>query len=189
MQPQQIAVLVVAAVICAMFTWGVIAHFSRPHGVPRLMYVIGIATGALTAAQLARLAQIDPGWWAVPALLGYLAAAGVYLWAVAATRGHGFSLAFSQDLPKTLVARGPYRFVRHPFYASYLLYWIAGALAIRELWVLPAIGLVAILYVLAAVTEERKFARSSVSDAYNAYRRSTGMFLPRFSGPPDPGKS
>jgi protein-S-isoprenylcysteine O-methyltransferase Ste14 len=183
MEPQQIAVLVAAAVIGAAFTWGAVAHFTRPQGVPTLMYVIGIATGALTAAQIVRICRIDPGLWSVPALLLYAASLALYLWAVATTRGHGFSLAFSDDLPQGVMARGPYRLVRHPFYASYFLYWLAGALAVREVWLIPAFAAVAALYVMAAVTEERKFARSGASEAYRAYRRSTGMFLPRLSGP------
>ncbi|MNC97641.1 hypothetical protein D3C83_153610 [compost metagenome] len=72
--------------------------------------------------------------------------------------------------------------MRHPFYASYLLYWLAGAVAIREAWLVPAFAVIVVLYVLAARTEERKFARSAVCDAYDAYRRKTGMFVPRLSG-------
>lgn len=183
MEPQQIVLVATAGSILAAFTWGVIAHFSRPHGVPALMYVIGIATGALTCAQIARMTRVDPGWWTAPVLVGYAASLALYLWAVAATRGRGFSLAFSADLPTALVARGPYRYVRHPFYASYLLYWLAGALAIRETWLIPAVAVVVALYVVAALAEERKFARSAVSDTYRAYRQSTGMFLPRLIGP------
>jgi protein-S-isoprenylcysteine O-methyltransferase Ste14 len=183
MQPEQIAVIAAAGGICAVFTWGVIAHFTRPQGVPLLMYVIGVATGALTCAQIVRMVRVDPGWWAAPALAGYAVALALYLWAVAATRRRGFSLAFSADLPTALVARGPYRHVRHPFYASYLLYWLAGAVAIREIWLMPALAVVAFLYAFAALTEERKFARSDVREAYDAYRRRTGMFVPRLSGP------
>lgn len=183
MEPQQIILVATAGCVCAAFTWGTIAHFTRPHGVPALLYVVATASTALTCAQIVRMTRVDPGWWTIPALAGYAAALALYLWAVATTRRHGFSLAFSADLPSALVARGPYQYVRHPFYVSYLLYWLAGAVAIREVWVIPAFAGVAALYVLAACTEERKFARSGVRDAYDDYRRRTGMFLPRLGGP------
>jgi protein-S-isoprenylcysteine O-methyltransferase Ste14 len=135
-------------------------------------------------AQIARAWRFDPGWWAAPAILGYTVAAGLYGWAIVATRARRPSLAFSPDAPTFVVTEGPYRYLRHPFYGAYLLYWLAGAVVVREWWLVPALGSVAVLYVLAAAREERQFERSTVAAAYRAYRLSTGMFLPRRLRPP-----
>jgi protein-S-isoprenylcysteine O-methyltransferase Ste14 len=179
MAPQHIAVVALAIAVYGSFAWGFFGHFRRPQGVPLLLQATAAAATALTVAQVVRLWRDDPGWWAAAAILGYAAAAALYGWAVATTRSQRPSLAFSGDAPTLLVAAGPYRYVRHPFYAAYLIYWLAGAAALRELWLVPAIAAVAALYVLAALQEERWFARSAMTRAYGEYRRSTGMFLPR----------
>jgi protein-S-isoprenylcysteine O-methyltransferase Ste14 len=179
MAPQHITVIVLAVVVYGAFAWGFVAHFRRPQGIPWLLHLTGVAATALTVAQIAQLWRADPGWWAAPAIIGYAGAAALYGWTVATTRHRRPSLAFSSDAPTLLLADGPYRYVRHPFYAAYLLYWLAGAAALRELWLVPAVAAVAALYVLAALMEERKFERSAMVQAYGAYRRSTGMFLPR----------
>jgi protein-S-isoprenylcysteine O-methyltransferase Ste14 len=114
-------------------------------------------------------------WTSLPL---YLAAFAVWAWAIAASRRARLTLAFSRDLPEALLDHGPYRYVRHPFYTSYTLYWLAGILATLTWWVvLPSILAIG-LYVLAARKEERKFAASGLADAYSAYRARTGMFFP-----------
>ena len=178
------AIISAAIAVYAIFSWGVVAHFRRPAGITPLTFAMGFSVTALTVAQVLRLRRIDPGVWATAlALVGYAVSLALYLWAVRTTRTHRPSLAFSGDTPARLIADGPYRHVRHPFYASYVLYWLAGSVALRESWLMPAMAAVAALYVLAALHEERTFERSPNAEAYHAYRRSTGMFLPRLTAP------
>ena len=47
-------------------------------------------------------------------------------------------------------------------------------------WAVPAV--MTALYFHAATREERKFAVSELREAYAAYRRQAGMFLPRLVG-------
>ena len=81
---------------------------------------------------------------------------------------------------QTLVTRGPYRFVRHPLYAS-LLWMFYGAsvvylnpLAALEITLvfLPAMG-------YRAGLEERALMET-FGDDYRLYRMRTGRFLPRW---------
>lgn len=98
-------------------------------------------------------------------------------WAVASL-GTAFSV-----LPEVrrLVARGPYRFVRHPIYLAYFLV-AAGALVVRPS---PALMTVAVIWAwlmwLRLRMEERKLA--AFLSGYAEYAARTGTLLPRLSGP------
>jgi protein-S-isoprenylcysteine O-methyltransferase Ste14 len=77
----------------------------------------------------------------------------------------------------TLVVRGPYRWVRHPFYDCMFLFMIGTALAMAN-WFVAATGL-AVFAILAArsQTEEEKLLER-FGESYRAYRASTGKFIP-----------
>jgi protein-S-isoprenylcysteine O-methyltransferase Ste14 len=68
--------------------------------------------------------------------------------------------------------------MRHPFYCSYLLAWLAGAVATLSPWLAGAFVGMFVLYLIAARDEEKKFASSSLGDAYASYCSSTGQFFP-----------
>jgi protein-S-isoprenylcysteine O-methyltransferase Ste14 len=106
----------------------------------------------------------------------------VLFWAcVYWNRKKPLSLAYSHDLPAHMNSRGPYRWVRHPFYTSYLTAYVGGLIASLNPVVLLFVLAMAFIYWDAARREEAKFARSDFADAYAAYRRKTGMFLPFLS--------
>ncbi|MEP0942397.1 MAG: isoprenylcysteine carboxylmethyltransferase family protein [Rhizobiaceae bacterium] len=87
--------------------------------------------------------------------------------------------AFDDDLPHGLLTTGPYRYVRHPFYTSYILHWVGWAVAAWHIWALvPAIAMVT-TYWVAARDEEAKFNRTEMSQAYSDYRAKTGRFFPK----------
>ena len=82
---------------------------------------------------------------------------------------------------------GPYARIRHPFYASYVLFWLGCALATLH----PVnIGYWLVLVptlVLGALQEEQGFARSPLAEEYNRYRKVAGLMWPKFSGRGDTG--
>jgi protein-S-isoprenylcysteine O-methyltransferase Ste14 len=83
------------------------------------------------------------------------------------------------DKPQQLVTCGPYRHIRHPFYTSYLLLFLA-AFAVFPHW--ATLGLFG--YMLAAVSitaagEERRLRASAVGRDYQDYMACTGRFVPR----------
>jgi protein-S-isoprenylcysteine O-methyltransferase Ste14 len=77
----------------------------------------------------------------------------------------------------TLVTRGPYRWVRHPFYGCMFLF-LSGTALMTANWFVMATGLV-VFSILAARsrTEEEKLLER-FGEPYRAYRASTGRFLP-----------
>ena len=108
----------------------------------------------------------------------YCLALAIFWWTVASHRSKPLAACFSQNEQLHLVRNGPYRFVRHPFYCSYLLTWLAGALATLNIWLGLTFVVMFVLYLIAAVNEENKFASSPLAEAYAQYRSATGRFLP-----------
>lgn len=108
---------------------------------------------------------------------------GLSLWlffrTIAASRGRALHFAFDADNPVSLVMSGPYRYVRHPFYTSYLIFWTGFAIGTWSPWAVPVLVLIAILYTVAARGEEEKFAKTAMATDYAAYRARTGMFWPK----------
>jgi protein-S-isoprenylcysteine O-methyltransferase Ste14 len=78
----------------------------------------------------------------------------------------------------TLVTRGPYRFVRHPFYDSAALFVLGLSLAAANWFMFVAGGLVIALLVIRVRTEEEHLL-ARFGDPYRAYVERTGRFLPR----------
>ena len=78
----------------------------------------------------------------------------------------------------TLITTGPYRWIRHPFYVTLLMFVLATSLLAAN-WLMALIG-VAVFALLAIrmPIEERKLAER-FGDEYLAYKARTGMFVPR----------
>jgi protein-S-isoprenylcysteine O-methyltransferase Ste14 len=163
----------------AAFSWGVKGHFRRTGRIPAgtiLISVLTVAGFGWFAAHIVAT-PLSAAWPAALALFG--AALALFFWTVRATRQTPPTLAFDTDSPAFLLRHGPYQYVRHPFYLSYLLFWTGTAVAFTGLasWLAPAVMLA--VYWNAASREEQKFAASDFRAAYAAYRRQAGMFLPR----------
>ncbi|MFY9268941.1 MAG: isoprenylcysteine carboxylmethyltransferase family protein [Candidatus Manganitrophaceae bacterium] len=86
------------------------------------------------------------------------------------------------DAPRQIVTYGPYRWVRHPFYVSFLL----SLLGVLLFFPHPATvftlvyGYLVLNYT--AAREERRLQASQFGAEYEAYMRQTGRFLPRGGG-------
>jgi protein-S-isoprenylcysteine O-methyltransferase Ste14 len=154
--------------------------FIAPDGVPRkTRFVAGcfVICGVTQILVLSRV-PIRTDAVAIGSLL-YICGLNLLLAAFRANRRRLLSVAFSEDVPEHLVLWGPYRYVRHPYYVSYCMTWLAGFAATGNAWMAGTLLLMLILYLWAARLEERKFLNSSYAAAYEHYQRTTGMFLPR----------
>jgi protein-S-isoprenylcysteine O-methyltransferase Ste14 len=94
------------------------------------------------------------------------------------------AFAFRPVPPASFQQGGPYALVRHPIYTAYLLAWLGGLVGAGEPWLLLPLVVMAGLYATAARQEEAFFGRSAFAEEYRAYRRRTGMFLPKLSVSP-----
>jgi protein-S-isoprenylcysteine O-methyltransferase Ste14 len=113
------------------------------------------------------------------ACVGLVFALLLFEWARRTIRGQYFSWVFSNDTPSILCTSGPFAYVRNPFYTSYLL-TMASTVLIQPNAFRTVVFLAMVVYFLvAALHEERKFARSAVAADYARYMADTGRFLPK----------
>jgi protein-S-isoprenylcysteine O-methyltransferase Ste14 len=78
----------------------------------------------------------------------------------------------------TLVTRGPYRWIRHPFYVALALVIVAGALIVANWFVLASGTVVFVLLAIRSRVEEEQLA-ARFGGAYREYKKRTGRFLPK----------
>ena len=168
-----IASLATFAVITGVSTF----HFVRKGAVPLGAMVISVAAVS-SVAIFAWCAWVAPRDAIIPLPL-YAAALALFFWTIQTTRKREFVLAFTKIVPSALTVEGPYAFVRHPFYVSYLVYHFANAVATTALLPWAMFGLMLAIYIVAARGEEQFLSQGEYKDAYGAYRRRTGMFLPK----------
>jgi len=143
----------------------------------------GLISGLISLGFVGLIVGSDassPHTWLIAAgVLGLIGALALFEWARRSIRGRFFSYVFSSDTPSFLHTRGPFAYVRNPFYTSYLLSMASTALMRPALhrWL---IVIAAVVYFhIAAMFEERKFAGSAVAQEYEEYKRRTGRFVPK----------
>jgi protein-S-isoprenylcysteine O-methyltransferase Ste14 len=169
-----------AAAAVTFFAVGLTLYFERS---PRPLWVMAVhyVSMVLAILQVAGVLLLTPRSDAFAALgiVMYSLSIALYLSAIEAARRTRLQRSFvDHPLPDRLITDGPYRWVRHPFGAGYLLGALAAPLAIADLRMfLIAIPLM-IATVLAAAREERVWLSSPRADEYREYRRKTGMFIP-----------
>ena len=92
-----------------------------------------------------------------------------------------FYIGLSGEVPGAICDTGPYRYVRHPFYLSYVVAFLGVAVAFPSLIVSGVCLLNIGLFVYMAFDDERVLSSSPWGADYNNYKTRVGMFLPRFA--------
>ena len=177
----QSTVLVTGLILFAGFTWAVKYHFVSSAAPIRfwLLTVPPAANMAVFARELWRR-QKSLEMLSL-ALVLFAVSAALFLWAVQASRAtHRLKLIFEQDNPRFVLRSGPYAYIRHPFYASYNLFWLSCGLATLHTINLAYFLVLFPVYVVSALQEERGFKQSSRAAEYEQYRKTAGLFWPKF---------
>lgn len=131
--------------------------------------------------------MINPWWmsWsslALPAWLRWMGvglgvlAGGLLIWTLR-TLGKNLTDTVVTRREHTLVTRGPYNWVRHPFYDALALSILANSLAAANWFLFLTGGLLLVLIVIRTRTEEEKLL-ARFGESYRAYMERTGRFLP-----------
>ena len=113
---------------------------------------------------------------AVICLFFYISGLFLFWWSISTAKKLDF--AFSDNVGK-IVKTGPFSYVRHPFYLSYLLVWTGSTLLFNSisLWI-TLIYLLA-FYFISAKAEEKVISNSKYSKEYHQYSQNVAMFIPR----------
>lgn len=166
-------------VIFGGFAWGVRGHFVSPNLPIGMKLIVALSSLGMVGYLLDLGNAVVPDWRRAGALGLQALAGGLFLWACAATRRDRPAVAFSRSDPVRLFDAGPFRFVRHPFYTSYLLFWVGCAVATSSLLVDAITILLITIYSAAALQEQNAFLSSALRPDYEAYRSTTGFFWPK----------
>ncbi|MCL3883947.1 isoprenylcysteine carboxylmethyltransferase family protein [Marivita sp. GX14005] len=109
-----------------------------------------------------------------------LCAFALFGWAVRHSRSKRLSLAFDgQTRIDAIITSGPWTYVRHPFYLSYILFWLACAAGSVDPVVITAFVTLTFIYCYSALQEERALQAGRHGSQYLEYRKKTGFLLPR----------
>src|SRR6185369_4103892 len=82
------------------------------------------------------------------------------------------------DAPTHIVTYGAYRWIRHPFYASFLLALFGAALFCPSLGTFFTFIQGFVILNLTAAREERRLCASQFGNEYSEYMRRNGRFIP-----------
>jgi len=130
MSPLQIITLTLALVAYGSFIWSVKGFFGVPKGgMPPLMKALSVL-GLVN--MIASVFFMVNHFATLPIFIGaaigfYAASTALFWWAIRTHRKKPLAIAFTEHVPEHVVSEGPHRFVRHPFYTSYLLAWMGGS--------------------------------------------------------------
>jgi protein-S-isoprenylcysteine O-methyltransferase Ste14 len=173
-----VLVSVISVIVILTWIWSIKAHFKStemPAGA-KLISILVIASGLFLLLLVWRNEQ-PTGTQLFGIALQILSY--ILFWsAIGATRNAALLAAFTPLSPHSLVTSGPYRFVRHPFYSSYLLFWVGLTVCTWSVWaIVPLVGMF-VTYLQAALDEERKFSKTELATDYSQYMAKTARFVP-----------
>lgn len=198
------AALTIYFVNIVFFTIGIKTFFSKPNGKIELgMHLITVVSASIVLIDIAyfiliyindykSIQQLELSFNLIlPVSMVYIAGITIKVFAIIlgilsiflyfyARKQHQLrpSLAYSKDLPVVLIASGPYKYIRHPFYTSYLLNWIIPFLLTGNFILLIPVFAIFYLYNRSARLEENKFNLSDLQSEYAAYIKKTGKYFP-----------
>lgn len=140
---------------------------TSPSRIVQIAFVASVVGGHLLAAYESPPLSMIPGGWnnVIPSLVLYLAMAVHYN----ATHYLGKYLD-RLVVPRTVVMFGPYRWVRHPIYSSYMLLFAGYCIALRAYVSLFLLILVCFLYYEHRAKLEEDMLVDAFGDLYTSYR-------------------
>ncbi len=176
----QMMELLLATICFCSFIWAIFYFFTTPTGVPVAMKPLSLIGAVGVLAYFACLIFFNQNNL-IGTILGsalYILSTALFWWTVQVNRNRPLSIAYSSDQPSHFMNQGPYAWIRHPFYASYLLAGIAGVVSTGVYWLIPIVVVMFFIYLNMAKFEENKFLSSDLSEQYKSYQKSTGRFVP-----------
>lgn len=173
--------LIFATVCYGSAAWGAFSYFRvEDEGARFGKRIISVLGGLATATCLGLILaedQIAPGQ-AIAALALYVLAIALFWWAYLAAASTRLDFLGSSRAPAVVLGSGPYTRIRHPFYWSDIMGWLAAFIAVPGLITALLLLVLATAYVTAALREERAFSTSALSGEYAEYQQRTKRFIP-----------
>ena len=179
----RIILLLSTSVNLLLYSWAASSVFKTYNTTAKLgktvIFVLGGCTSGILLYFLFKI-DVEP----LPALISFILlviSLILFVWTLKFRFVTNFDFAFSNRTPEIIFLTGPFRLIRHPFYASYTLTWIAGVVAIHKPIVVTATSIMFLIYWLAATQEENLILKGQSSEIYQSYKQKTGQFFPNFT--------
>jgi len=141
--------------------------------------IVSIVAYLINPDRLAWAALSLPPWvrWS-GFILGVFALA-LFIWVIRSL-GRNFSLTLTIKPEQTLVTRGPYRWVRHPMYPTFILIWLSFFLLSAN-WFIGLTGILGFVWTMTVRTpREEQMMIERFGIEYVAYMKHTPRYLPVF---------
>ena len=139
---------------------------------------LGLFAYMINPAWMAWSAVPLPRWLRWTASAVWILAAGLFIWTLYSL-GKNLTDTVVTRREHSLVTRGPYRWVRHPFYVcAGLLVFASSVMAAN--WFLFAASTVFLALIVLRTRKEEANLLARFGDDYRAYLERTGRFWPRF---------
>lgn len=143
----------------------------------RALQDVGVGLAVTHFFALVLIGSKGPAW-AAAAIVLYLLAALLFLSALESARRVPLPRTLvDAPLPKALITTGPFAVVRHPFYVSYSLAWLAAPVATHVPLTTLFAAIAGVTYIVAARREER-LLEAHFGEAYRAYRSKSRALMP-----------
>ena len=146
---------------------------------PMLFIMVGCSLVATLATLVATIFDAVPVSRIMATVATTTLCVFIIKWAFRSINKGNLGLVFSGVVPSQVIQHGPYRYVRHPLYLAYSMFWLGCVVISASMIVGVAASIVIILYVIAARAEERDLMSSSLGEGYAMYRERTGLIIPR----------
>ncbi|WP_245494697.1 isoprenylcysteine carboxylmethyltransferase family protein [Mesorhizobium sp. M4B.F.Ca.ET.017.02.2.1] len=172
-------VSIIGIATVGQYLWSMRAHFqsSAMSSGAKIISVVVAATALFFLAIIWILPQ--PPLAKIVGLAIQLVSSALFWWAISRSRKARLRFVFDADNPHGLVTDGPFSYIRHPFYTSYIIFWAGWGIATWSIWAVVPVAGIFVLYLIAALDEEKKFSRTDLAGAYEAHRKQAGLFWPR----------
>lgn len=175
-------VVLAAGVLLFIAFWAAVKlHFEAEVWSRATVLVSAVSAGGLAIFIYELASSVKPARALETGLALFAVSAGLFAWALTASRHQTFNSVFATTEARPVVRSGPFRYIRHPFYTSYIVYWLGVAIAAWHPLSPLALAVLVPAYIIAARGEERNFDTSPHAQDYAEYRRSAGLFWPRLS--------
>lgn len=140
--------------------------------------LIGVYTGQLFVFNISKLAYTD----VLSVIIVMLNSVSIAL--IAYTLGtHTKRISLwhqTNDAPEHIVTTGAYKYIRHPFYTSFILTVSAVAIHIPHISTILLLVYTILILNFTASREERNLSQSEFGKEYLEYLKHSGRFFPKF---------
>lgn len=156
-------------------------HFTRSGKLPRATIALAALSAAVYLSAMLHLFVVGAPRPRLAAGAAILMTCSLLLFRYArrSSPPRTLAVAFERAEPAQIVSNGPYRYIRHPFYVSYMLYWTAAFLSAPHTLIGAGALTILVLYAMLASREERALLASPLGPEYRQYQSRSGRFLPR----------